>query len=359
MRILITFWPDLPRGYDLLTAPQSHASGATAEQQTLHFTPNPAYDRYLRIHKVLVGPKGADLLVDIHDSLSQETMPRYLAAAGWAATEAALVQTNKSTDQRLELLRSGVECWTTAIDTQKGFNDKTDQPYLIEPSLPHRMALDVACAPLFAGIVQGDVEKSVCEEVFTDCLNIAESNAVRINLASRDNNIDAVADHLGLGYECNAILSFNRRMRPNWFATPSTVRSDSGYYHPRQTHDVQVINQNWGAIKSVTPVEIKSAASARDRSRFSALIVRGKMHLSVEGKFGPDQTLGALAAAYSGVQTAEQANIAATVGERMLDMVKKYQEGGATVDFAPMRSATAFHDHTRVSALYPGIQRAS
>ncbi|HEX8227259.1 MAG TPA: hypothetical protein VF572_05320 [Candidatus Saccharimonadales bacterium] len=345
---------ELPKGYESLTG----AFTSDDIFEGMDFTPNAAYEDYLKMHKVIVGPRGAERLEDIFETLSNETMPRYLAAAGWAAAEAALVLNDRPVEDRMEMLEAGVDCWSRAVEAQQQMNDSC-VPYLDEPAYPHRLALDIACAPLFAGVIQGEWDPEVGIEVFEDCLNIAQDNAVQLNLAAREGNFEGVAAHVGLGYECNALLAFNKTQSEDWFVAPSTVRSDSGYHHPKQTHDLQVVQHFGGELQSVTPVEIKASASARDRNRFRALLVRGKMHLSVEGKFTPEATLEAIAASYEGNATDEEMLIDECIGERVIDMILRYRAGAAISDLGTGRSVTVFHEGDKVSEKYMGILRAS
>jgi len=322
------------------------------------FSPNRAYDHYLRMHKVFVGERGGEQLERIYEELRDEEMPRYLSAAGWAAAESALVRSSKPINERLALLEQGVACWQRALGRQRDWNE--DAPdCLIEYSAPYRAALDIAVSPLLAHMIRGYVPKQACQSVFLECLNIAQSNAVRIRLMEKEGDMLGLADHLGFGYECNALLAFNRPINRRYsatrFAIPSMVRSDSGHYYDQQTHDLVIIEQDRGSIKRVTPVEIKAAASNHDRLRYKALIIRGKMHLSVPGKFKPGDTLAAITACYEGNASLEERKIAEGMSQQMHGMFGDYCAGPQLEDFASARSKTVFHDNTRVVANFPGL----
>lgn len=336
-------------GYTALMTP-----GDDYEFTGCSFSPNPAYEQYLRMHKVLVGQRGADQLEAIYTALKSEEMPRYLSAAGWAAAEAALVRTNSPVPQRLELLEAGVDCWERSLVNQRNFN--ADAPHcLVEHAAPYRMALDIAVAPLLQHMIAGYVPREICRQVFVDCLNIAQANIVRLNLMVKEGDIEGIAEHSGFGYECNALLAVNRRFAATRFAIPSMIRSDSGYYHSHQTHDLLIIQQDHGHIRQVTPVEIKAAASNKDRARYKALLVRGKMHLSVEGKFKPGDTLQAITAAHEGTATLAEHEVAEGVTRQMLSMFKDYCAGENDPEVASPRTLTVFHKNTRVVANHPGL----
>ena len=338
-------------GYELL----SNRIEAIDPTQII-LTPNPAYEQYLKMHKVFVGKRGAENLETIHSDLASETMPRYLCAAGWAAAEAAIVQKDRPTLDRLQLLDAATECWERAIEVQRKFNElDTNQSHLIEHSAPYRMAVDIAVTPLLRGLILGQITDDTCRAVFEDCINIAQANQVQLDLAARSGDTDAENDHLGFAHECNAMLSLNRMNSKSWFAIPAMARSDSGYYYPEQTHDLLVIRRRAGEIQSLVPVEVKAKASLRDRKRYLALLVRGKMHLCVEEMHRPRATLQAIAASYDGTATKHEQTVADTVSHRFMQMLNDYYEGEVLGNKVAGGELTVFHDKTLVAERHPGL----
>jgi hypothetical protein len=245
-----------------------------------------------------------------------------------------------------------------ALDHQRWLN-AVEPEELVEHSAPHRIALDIAVAPLLAGIITGGVSKQARERAFVDCLNIAQSNAVHIELMSRLGNNVGLADHIGFGYECNALLSFNRTFSRRWFAIPSMNRSDTGYRYRHQTHDLLAVHLQASKLESATPIEIKARPSLRDRQRYDALLVRGKMHLSMEGKYAPRHTLAAIAAVYEGRATKEERKIVNVATERILTMVRDYRAGERLGDLATKHTVTAFCDNRLVIARHPGLSKTA
>lgn len=337
-------------GYDLLSQPIEIAP----IMDTVTFKPNRYYEKYQLMHKVIVGREGAATLEAIHGSLKEETLPRYLVAAGWAAAEASLILSDRSRKERSELFESGVEAWEKALKTQRVINSFGPGP-LKEHSFPHRIALDLASAPIISGMIKGEIDRDLLEEVFVDCLNIAQSNAVMINIASQNNDIDALNDHLGLGYECNALLALNRCLSKEWFAIPSLARADTGYHHRQQTHDLLIVHEDDDGKYRTIPVEIKSSASRRDRERYKALLVRGKMHLSLEGKYAPRDTLEAIEAVYEGRASAREQETAHEITNRFIEMIGDYCAGEALGWTATHKSVTVFHSNEHVAANHPGV----
>lgn len=230
---------------------------------------------------------------------------------------------------------------------------------MVEHAYPHRIALDIAVAPLLEGVIVGDVNQGLRRRVFKDCLNIAQSNAVHINLLSRANEIEGVGDHRGFGYECNALLAFNMRFSRGWFVIPSMARSDTGYHHRQQTHDLLIVHHRGGELINTTPIEIKAVASVRDRARYEALLVRGKMHLSFPGKHSPESTLKAIEAVHEGWASNEEASVVSFVTDQFVDMIRDYYAGEALGSLATKRALTQFRDNALVSARHPGLARVA
>lgn len=315
---------------------------------------NPAYNEYLKIHKVLVGPATATKLEHIYASLRDETLPRFLSVAGWAAAEAALAQPDKSATYRSGLLDETSKCWTTGLENQLQW-EQSEQRSMTECSASYRYALDLAHLPLLQAMVSGNITDKVRQAVTLDVLNIAEANIIQLSLAKASGSDEAIGDHVGIGHECNALLAFHSLDSASLIAIPSSARADSGHHHPNQTHDLLVIQQKWGSIQDMTPIEVKSRVSQIDRHRYKALLVRGKMHLSVVGSYSPEHTLKAFSALFNGNQTRQEHFTTEYVRATMLDLYWNYKKGDMLSGFASDNSACRYRDASAVHAAYPEI----
>lgn len=316
------------------------------------FTPNKAYDDYFKMHKVFVGESGGNELESIGAQLENEWMPRYLDAAGWAYAESALAQSNKPTLERTHLMQRATVCWEKALRSQHEFDTDIHREWLSDHVDSFRLALNLAYAPLMHAIIAGDVTASTRERTFADTLAIAQLSTVQSDLAEREGDMSGLADHRGFQYECNALLSLLYLNNPNYVPLPSSARAGSGYEYRDQTHDISVIHQRWGKIHRITPIEIKSAASLHDRRRYKALIVRGKMHLSVEGKYNPRETLEAYASIYEGSPKEDAVRIATHASSTMHDLLVLYQKGDELESFKKIHSNTTFHSLDHVTEKY-------
>lgn len=340
------------RAFDALRSKSS-----SCDSNAIVFTPNPSYEEYLKIHKVLVGPSTAKELERISINLSNETVPRYLSAAGWAAAEAALAQPDQNASYRNRLLEQSSDCWTRALEMQLDWNE-LGLEYLTEHTAPYRYALDLAHLPILQAIISGDVTPKTRSQVAIDVLNIAEANIIQMHLAKALGNKDALGDHVGLGYECNGLLAFHSLDSSGLFAIPSSARADSGHHHKNQTHDLLIIQQKWGTITDMTPAEIKSTISQRDRHRYKALLVRGKMHLSIQGKHAPEYTLRAFSGLYNGTQTPIERAITNHARTTILDLYWLYKKGSKIDNFASRKSQCQYRNSDELYMSYPEIAPA-
>ncbi|HET8991415.1 MAG TPA: hypothetical protein VFN31_00060 [Candidatus Saccharimonadales bacterium] len=335
-------------GYDTLVNPPS------PDMLTVSAEANQFYQNYLKMHKVLVGKHGAARLETVHDNLAGESLPEYLAAAGSAVVEAAIVQSDRPTAYRLDLLEKGMDCWRRAISNQVSIN-ASPEPDLASYEPPHRVALDIAFLPLIKDMVFGEIRPETSDQVFRDCLNIAQHNAVMEHIMRVNGDSIGLATHIGLGFECNTLLAFNIRRSPTWFAMPSTVRADNGVYYRKQTHDLSIVHQKWGEIIDLMPIEVKARASSKDRSRYAALLVRGKLHLAVPGWHQPEQILDLFTKSEEGSITNDEQRLLSGIVDNLTGMVRSYYSSERTSISPSVNTVTRFRDGSQVSARKIGM----
>ena len=312
-----------------------------------------ALDQYMRMHKVLVGEAGAVRLTEIYELLKTESSTERLSVAGWAAIEAALVGTQQPLAERLRLFEGAASVWARAFQRQTTAEEYRQS---FDRATSHRLAMDMAVLPLFEGVIRGNVTHRACRKAFDDCLMVSQSNAMYLRKARRADDSGAVGAHTGLAYECNALLALNRKLSPTWFATPAMARCDSGVFYRRQTHDLMVVHQRYGSLLSATPVEVKAQGRLRDQLRYHALLVRGRMHLSIPGKERPDHTLNAFVAVAEGTASVEDVGTAEAATERFTSMIRDYYAGTVLGKAASRRSVTLFHDNQLVLERHPSFR---
>lgn len=345
---LYTSEHDRLEGYESLRPTQEREPAQPYEG----FSPNQHYAAYMNMHKVFVGQSGGRKLIAISAELENEWLPDYLNAGGWAAAEAGLVCDDLPSSERMNLLTRAEECWQKAMINQDALDNDPSKAYLSEPTGQFRMALNLAFTPMMKSIVAGNVTKKIREKTFADTLAIAQLSAVQLALASRNANIDAVGEHLGFGHECNALLALLYINDPNNLPLPSTYRAGSGYEYRSQTHDITVINQHWGEVHRILPAEIKSAASYRDKQRYKALIVRGKMHLTVPGKHQPIETADAFGRCFEGNPSDDDIRIVEHATSTIKELFSLYQKGDCPDEFKRIRTQTKFHTNDKLAEKY-------
>lgn len=355
-RSVITHEANLP-GYDTLrsSAPKASRGGvyqteAPTWEHYQYLERHPIYAEYMCMDKGLANEASARRLVAIGDALSEETLPTYLDAAGWAYAEAGLMLENDTAVRRTELVTIAEERWAQSIEAVQA--SAREGHYICNTTDEYRTALSLAYAPIIKSLIVGNVAESVRKRAFASTLAIAQSAAVQQNLAHVAHNITAVSDYEGLLHECNALLTLLYLNDPRYIPLPASARADSGYYHREQTHDVVLLNHHWGQIRKALPIEVKGKASASHRKRYKALIVRGIMHLMVDTALRPTDTLNAYAALYDQGGSIHDQRIVDYAAANMLHLLQLYQRGRSNAVPAMEASPTTFHDASYVARLY-------
>lgn len=315
---------DMLPGYDMLqygrrfSTPQEIPDADSAE--LLH------YAVYSQLRKMYVSQSETYLLYVVHDGLKESRRPDYLNVAAWAAAEAALVDESKPSLERLKLLESSERCWENALVLQDTVDAMLPEEH-VEDDTKLRFALNLAFVPMMKAMVAGNITDSIRERVFADVLAVAQAAGVQRNLAAMNGSIDGFSQLLGFEHECNGHLALLFANDARYVPFPSSARAGSGRQYPEQTHDIVVVNQHFGKIRKAIPVEIKARASLSDIKRYDALVVRGKMHLSVTGCYSPEHTRDAFAAYYEGSATRAQNRTVYQVSSTVKRLLSLYQMG--------------------------------
>lgn len=335
--------------------PLDHAILAEYVQNPSHlkYLENPAYNQYLKIHKVAVGASGSEELVRIADELSEEYMPRYLDAAASAYSEAALHGKDLSAVERMQLVTKAERIWEQALRREAQLQSSEYSAVFPELENQYRMALSLIYTPLVKSMIVGNVTDTVRHQVFSESALLGKIVAEELDRYAQADCNDEVRAFAGLGHEINALNTMLYVDDPRYLPMPSSARADSGYYHPEQTHDIVVINQHWGNIKKVIPAEIKGRTSLRDRKRYKALLIRGKMHLSIDGS-DPCKTAEAFYDHTRGVADARQLGELERISTDVREMLRLYQQG-VTPDSLAVNSITRFYSSKKLNESHPEI----
>lgn len=326
----------------------------TRADNPLVFSPNPAFDDYLKMPKAIAAPEAVPELIQIAESLEKDAIPQYLVAAGSAYYEAALTQDQASTTDRMHLLDRAETSWTRALEIQLGHIESS--PWTVDVADPYRTALDLARLPLMRGLVAGDITQNIRQDVRQETLAIAAANNVRGKLAHIEGDSETACSHVGFGHELNFLIAMDSLETPSYISTASLARSGSGHYHPNHTHDLMLIQQRWGRVIDIVPVEIKAKAGRTARNRYSALLIRGKMHLTYNvGYHEPETMRRAFAAVHVGTPTKEEARATRGIRANLLEMIHLYKSGEVLGNVATGKSLLRFRNPAALHDKHPEI----
>lgn len=320
-----------------------------------HYLDNPSFHEYVQMPKVIVDTDGAQKLIEIADDLTRERMPRFLDAAGWAYAEAGLALSDDSAEHRVQLVVEAERTWQRALVNDLELGRRYQERWTLNEDMSHRLALNLAFAPLIKSIIVGNVAESVRSSVLQDTSAIATDSCRVLDEAYARGDIKTSGHHRGFLFEANGLMTLLYMNHAQYVPLPSTARADTGYYHPSQTHDISIINQYWGEIRKVIPMEIKSRSTRKDRERYKALLIRGKMHLSVNN-YDPRSTVQAFQGIVNGTASAKEVTSIETISNQLRNMLRLYQQGVTPEGFA-INSLTRFHDASKVAKVYPELSK--
>jgi len=316
---------------------------------------NPTFDSYLQMPKTLVNSEGAEKLIEIGDELVNETMPRFLDAAGWAFAEAGLALSDDSAERRIELVKKAEAVWRRALVNDLNLGRKYNEEWTANENMSHRLAMNLAYSPLIKSIIVGNVTDVIRTSVMRDTTALATDSARVMDELYTHGNVKASEMHFGFLFEANALMTLLNMDDARYIALPSTARADSGYYHSAQTHDISIINQHWGEIRKVIPVEIKSHSTRKQRERYQALLIRGKMHLSVKDH-DPRSTVKVFQSIIDGTASEKDITSIESMSAKLRDMLRLYQKG-ITSEGIATNSLTRFYNADKAAEVYPELSR--
>ena len=243
--------------------------------------------RYNQIPKDFVGPLGADDLYSIHEKLRQnDSSPYYLYIAGSATAESGLMATHLSNDERHARIEEANQLWKQAQETfiLRHINDGWTETKL--RTVPDRIEMNRIFLPLYHDMVDGNVRQPSSKVLHERLARLACANLRDHDKALEAEDFGALSFRRGLGYELCTHLTISRLRCPSFFTVPAPARADDGTHFASETHDVRLIHQSWGSIKTCIPYEVKS--TDRDSLvRYKSALVRGRIELQVPNSEHP------------------------------------------------------------------------
>jgi hypothetical protein len=256
--------------------------GATTTSARHHpLDPNSPYESYHRIHKRFVGPATADKLVNFYESISQTQKPREMFVAGWAAAEAALVGSQYTSAERSKLAIAAKDCWeySLQLETERASASAWERDTVPDATEQYRIASTIALAPIIEAISRGVLSKQTLRACQEQLIDVADLNFNDMMTAVSTGSEGRASSHMGVAFEQIATLGVNRLLSARIVSLFSLARSGTGFYYPKQTHDVMILNLDRGNITRVTPTEVKSKLKVKFSNRYEAALVGGKAML--------------------------------------------------------------------------------
>lgn len=283
------------------------------------------YDTYHRIHKKFVGPATAARLVELNESLTETQQPREMYAAGWAAAEASLVGVHFSLQERSRLAKNAQDCWEYALHLEQERSAKSAWQKDVWPdgSDQYRIASTLALAPIIEAIPQGIIPKRTLRACQDSLLSVAELNYSDMQIAISSAFHGRASNHQGVAYEQIASLGINRLMSSRIVSLSSLARSGTGFYYPKQTHDVMILNLDKNNIARVTPAEVKSTLKIKVSNRYEAALFGGKATLGEDrGMIGTALT--AFRDELNGTTSVEQLELLESISHSMIHSIRHH-----------------------------------
>lgn len=314
---------------------------------------NTAFHHYIGMQKGMIDVSEVPELLQVADQLEQETLPTYLDAAAWAHAELGLADTTSSAADRMEHIIQAEELWGQAARTELQLQSGEHAELFYDTASAYRLALPLAYTPLMKSIIVGNVTDDIRKQALAD--TVAFSSAVSRDIKWYESQEDGISKSylVGLAHELNALSTLLLMDDPRYVPLPSTARADTGYYHPEQTHDIMLLNQHWGVIRKVIPIEVKSRPSRKARNRYKALILRGRMHLSLD-RINPVETAEAFERMLSGEGSMQDVASLERISTDIREMLRLYQTG-YTPEALAINSLTRFQKSTQLERAHPEI----
>lgn len=245
------------------------------------FTPHPELSRYNAMPKHFVGPEAADDLFSIYHTLSEEKpYPSYLYVAGSAAAESGLIGTHLLEVERHRRVQRAREAWLNAqtLYIERHVDEEWTEAKLT--AFTDRVEAQIIYTNLLHDMINGHVRQETIDTVHYNLIRLAVRNLNMYEQGYANRDHGAISSRRGLAHELATTGAITRLRCPSFFAMPTVARGDDGSYFKDEVHDVQVLEQSWGAIRSAVPIEVKPSG-AYQLGRYKSAVVKGRVHLKL------------------------------------------------------------------------------
>lgn len=251
--------------------------------------PGDLLNHYLSMPKHFVGPETADNLFKTYDALTNIRHPKafHFLVAGSAAAESGIVGTHLSAQERHYRIQCAHYAWehskALSVKRRRGKYDSGEWTKSKLLMFSDHVDSQLIYTNLFHDLVNKNVRSETIGSVHERLVKLGVTNLKRYIQALEEKDFGAARCREGFAYEISTTAAVTRLRSPTFFAIPAVVRSDNGIFLPEDTHDVQLIKQKWGTIRSAIPVEVKRSDARGEihSARYKSMMIQGTIHLNM------------------------------------------------------------------------------
>jgi len=298
------------------------------------------YREYSQIRETSSSDVGVRRLEAMAKRLSREEDPILLSAAASAYLESGISQGELDVTGKLTLAGKAQMLWGQALQNEATLTD-TDGT---ECDTQYRIAMNLACLPIVKSMFRGDVKEGVIDTTIDRLISIGDACGAEETSHRIGNDVYSANMLVGVQHELNALVSLLYKKDARYVVLPSFQREGTGFYNPEQTHDINLISQHFGNVRSILPIEVKARISQESRERYEALLVGGRVHLGVNGSIhqrNPSLTRHAMARHRAGEATEDDEQTVLSIQRTMSKLLSDYKKTGKRKPLAQTRRPEA------------------
>lgn len=285
-------------------------------------------ERYLRLPKTLATPETAEGLFSLFGELRRGKTANEQYSAGWAIAEAGLASTNLPAEDRETCMYQAERCWVKALQIQQAQAlRRCEAKGKSSPnrSAEYRIASALAAVPVLAELPYGAPRRQTMAQFHSTLLCTAKLNVTDMLTEVNRRNFNTATNYEGLAFEHLTQLSVSRKMGRRLFACSAFARSDNGTHHPSQTHDVQILHLNGGAITTITPTEVKRQLREEFFEHYQDVSLMSGLHLMNDGEISIPSAIRLFSNEEKGCATDEELLLLDGMTDSVIHSIQHYQ----------------------------------
>lgn len=312
---------------------------------------HPAYEKYMRMHKLCLGEKGSRELQIVAGDMAKEDDPLFLSSAASAYLEAGIIHAPQEHRERVDFADKAELLWSKALVYEDWLQERqelsNEHETIDDITASYRIATNIACMPMMRSMFNGNVTEDAIDQSLEGLLRIGRMVNDEMALTSWQDNPSDHSMWYGLSYELNTLIALLYKRDPRFIAIPSFHRAGTGYYYPDQTHDIELISQHYGSVRAIIPIEVKAKVRSRNRKRYRSLLVSGREHLQLTDECNPVTTYEAYAQCKeSSMPPQESLHIVEETQMAVRSLLAHYKQTGRDKTLVRRNSPTTYYHGT-------------